>query len=329
MDPLTHAISGVALARAVPRRALPWRQVLLIAGLAMAPDLDYVLHWFSDELYLAHHRGVTHSLLMLPLWTWLVVSLLPRQRKKYPILPWLIAAALAMHILLDVVTSFGTMILAPVSDWRASLDLVFIIDPIFTGLMLLPLLLMPFFRKHARAMGMASLALMAGYIGLCAVNHQRALDLVRSAWPGAPVKAALPLPFSPFHWQLVAAWPGHDMDAAVDLAPSFSGTMDWFPSTLTGPYARYLHAKNDLHWRRFAAMTTRNAPDSVPGMAFYRWFARFPVLLHDGPDTRLFGDLRFGAGMPDAPHSFALKLDLKPTPSAWLIWHGDRTTPLH
>ncbi len=329
MDPITHAISGVALARAVPRRPLPWRQVLLIMALAMAPDLDYVLHWFSDELYLEYHRGITHSLLMLPLWTWLVVSLLPKRRRRDPLLPWLIGAALAMHILLDVVTSFGTMVLAPLSDWRAALDLVFIVDPIFTGLMLAPLLLILPFRRHARALAATSLVLMFGYLGLCAVNHQRALHLVHAAWPEAPVQAALPLPFAPFHWQLVAAWPDHDQDAAVDLMPGFAGTMGWFPTALTAPYARYLHKATDLHWRRYAAMTTANAPDAVPGMAFYRWFARFPVLLADGPERRLFGDLRFGAGMPGAPASFALRLDLKPKPSAWLIWHGDHVTPLH
>jgi inner membrane protein len=329
MDPITHGISGAALARAFPKKPLPRTQVLLLIALAMAPDIDYVLHWFSDELYLEHHRGITHSILMLPLWTWLVVSLLPKRREQNPILPWLIAAALGLHILLDVITSFGTMILAPLSDWRATLDLVFIIDPIFTGLMLLPLLLIPFSKRLARPLAAASLALMFAYIGLCAWNHQRAMAFVEKTWPDAPVKAALPLPFSPFNWQLIAAWPDHDMDAAVNLLPSFRGTMPWFPASLTGPYARYLHPPGQLQWRKLAAMTEANAPDSIPGMAFYRWFARFPVVLHEGPLRREFGDLRFGAGMPDAPPAFSLHIDLTPKPRAWLIWHGGYKTPLH
>ncbi len=329
MDPITHGISGAALARAVPGRPLPRSQVWLLIGMAMAPDLDYVLRWFSDELYLEHHRGVTHSLLMLPLWTWLVVSLLPKRRERNPLLPWLIGAAIGMHILLDVITSFGTMILAPLSDWRATLDLVFIIDPIFTGLMLAPLLLIPLRRRLARPLAAASLALMFAYIGLCAWNHHRALMLVRDSWPDAPVQAALPLPFSPFRWQLIAAWPDHDMDGAVDLWPAFHGTMSWFPVSLTGPYARYLHPADALQWRRLAAMTEANAPDSIPGMAFYRWFARFPVLLHEGPGMREFGDLRFGAGMPDAPPAFSLRIETKPEPRAWLIWHDRHATPLH
>jgi inner membrane protein len=328
MDPITHGISGAALARAVPDKPLPRAQVWLLIGMAMAPDLDYVLHWFSDELYLEHHRGVTHSILMLPLWTWLVVSLLPKRRERNPILPWLIGGAIGMHILLDVITSFGTMILAPLSDWRASLDLVFIIDPIFTGLMLLPLLMIPLRRKLARPLATASLTLMFSYIGLCAWNHHQALALIRKQWPDAPVKAALPLPFSPFHWQLIAAWPDHDMDAAVDLWPAFRGTMSWFPASLTGPYARYLHPAGRLQWRRMTAMTETNAPDSIPGMSFYRWFARFPVVLHEGPDSREFGDLRFGAGMPDASPAFSLRIKMKPKPRAWLVWHDGRTTPL-
>jgi len=75
MDPLTHAISGAALARAIPKHHLPVGQFIFLVLLTMAPDADIILRLFSDTLYLQHHRGITHSLLLIPLWGWFVYSL--------------------------------------------------------------------------------------------------------------------------------------------------------------------------------------------------------------------------------------------------------------
>ena len=115
MDPLTHALSGAILARSIPKSPIPHRYVWLLVAVAMLPDIDFILKFFSDTTYLRYHRGVTHSLLMLPIWTWLLYSLLPRQKKQQPLMPWLLASALLAHIFLDLVTSFGTMTLAPFS----------------------------------------------------------------------------------------------------------------------------------------------------------------------------------------------------------------------
>lgn len=113
MDPLTHAISGAALARAIPRHHLPPLQLIFLVLLTMAPDADIVLRFFSDAVYLQHHRGLTHSLLMIPLWGWLAYSLSSQRIKANRAMPWLIGAALFMHIMLDLITTFGTMIVAP------------------------------------------------------------------------------------------------------------------------------------------------------------------------------------------------------------------------
>ena len=79
MDTLTHALSGALLARAtapasVPASAasaevLPLRRRIAIGALAAAfPDTDVVVSWLSPLAYLYHHRGATHSILMLVIW---------------------------------------------------------------------------------------------------------------------------------------------------------------------------------------------------------------------------------------------------------------------
>ncbi|MDX8401996.1 MAG: metal-dependent hydrolase, partial [Mariprofundaceae bacterium] len=224
MDPLTHALTGAALARAARPRFR--RATLWLVLLSLAPDADFALRLVSDTFYLEHHRGVTHSVLMLPLWVWLLHALLRRPTGGLP--AWMIAAALALHILLDAVTAFGTMILAPVSDWRAALDWVFIIDPLLTAGLALPLALL-LLLKDARWPAWLALGWLAAWLGFCAAAHHKALAVARAAFPQAESVAALPLPFSPMHWQLIASFPDRYARAGIDLHPAFAGSEPLFP----------------------------------------------------------------------------------------------------
>ena len=78
-----------------------------------------------------HHRGVTHSLLMLPLWSivlaWLCAMLWrngPGWRAYFGVFAW----GIGIHIAGDWITSFGTLLLAPFSVRRFALSTTFIID---------------------------------------------------------------------------------------------------------------------------------------------------------------------------------------------------------
>lgn len=294
--------------------------MLFLICLAMLPDADYVLRLFSDTLYLRYHRGITHSVLLLPLWTWLCLSLLPRRRRPDPRMPWLIAAALATHILLDLVTSFGTMIFAPFSDWRATLDLIFIIDPLFSGTLLAPLLLMLACRRQARVLACAGLAAMIGYTGLAFASHARAIDIARNAHPDAVSIHALPQPFSPFRWQVIASYPQHELRAFVDLWPGFAGTAPFFPAAFLREHASGFAPGQQLRWQRLPAMRAVQGLEGLPGIAFYRWFARFPVLLHRDAHTIELADLRFDTGMR-GESAFRLLIETAEPPRAWLVWH--------
>ncbi|RLL52192.1 metal-dependent hydrolase [Mariprofundus sp. EBB-1] len=310
MDPLTHAISGAALARAIPKHHLPAQQFIMIVLLSMAPDADIVLRLFSETLYLEHHRGLTHSILLVPLWGWFIYSLTSRQVQANRVMPWLIGGALLLHIMLDVITTFGTMILAPFSDWRASLDLLFIIDPFFSACMLVPLLLGLIWKKQKRIMGIASLILMCSYLALAYSNQQSAVTLTKQAYPDAVGYNALPLAFSPFHWQLIAIYPDYYMRSSVNLAPEFAGTKWLFDDDfIEAMISNRMGRAGDLVWQKLLAMHTVNDVHSLPGAAFYTWFASYPVLLEKGENMIRFGDLAFGAGAPGVRPAFELQIE--------------------
>jgi inner membrane protein len=120
MDTLTHALSGALLARATaskdaPPRSLP-RRVAAGFFACAAPDLDWVVALFGPMEFLAHHRGVTHSLLLAPLWalplSW-ALALVLREPRGWRALYGVTALGIALHIAGDVITSYGTMVLAP------------------------------------------------------------------------------------------------------------------------------------------------------------------------------------------------------------------------
>jgi len=332
MDPLTHAISGAALARAFPKQHLPATQVFLLILVSMAPDLDIVLRSWSDVLYLNHHRGLTHSLLMLPLWLWLIASLL--KRKSHTMLPpYLIGLALLMHIILDLITTFGTMILAPLSDWRASLDLVFIIDPLFSACLLIPLLLslIPCLRGFSRPLGIVSLALMFSYLALTYHYQQQAIALAKSAQPNASSYHALPLAFSPLNWQLIAQYPDYYVRSGVNLQPGFTGIAPLFSQALVQRVnSNRMSTPDHMDWQRLANMRSVKKLNTLPGTVFYKWFASYPVVLEQNDEHIIFGDLAFGAGADGVDPSFELQIDLNSASQAraWLILRNNQKTEL-
>ena len=73
MDTLTHALSGALLARATapdPARARITTAARMAAGAFAAafPDTDFFLAYVSPVAYLTGHRGITHSIFLLPIW---------------------------------------------------------------------------------------------------------------------------------------------------------------------------------------------------------------------------------------------------------------------
>lgn len=320
MDPLTHAVSGAALGAAKGARR---REIALLALLAMAPDADIVFRVVSDLFYLQHHRGITHSLLMLPLWTWLIARIL---RPHAPGLSafW-IAAAIALHILLDLITSFGTMIFAPVSRARVAWDWVFIVDPLFTVPMLLALVLGAATRR-LRAGGLAALAWLFGYLALAAGLHAKAIAIAaqEARALGARPAAALPLPFSPARWRLVLDAGDKWLVAAVDLAPAFGGSAVLFPKAFVRRFTPPgLAPAARLHWRALAKPDWQRLPE-LPLVRFYRWFARFAVVLHQDARRVEIGDVRFGAGDAGAMVPFRLVIARSPSPQGCLLWHTEK-----
>ncbi|MFO7563693.1 MAG: metal-dependent hydrolase [Enhygromyxa sp.] len=195
MDPLTQGLLGAAAAQAVIGERLGRKGWWLGALGGMAPDLDVVIRSASDPLLvLEYHRHFTHSLAFIPIGGLLVAApfvLLAREQPREHKL--LIAAATtlgwATHGLLDAFTSYGTLLWWPFSNARVAWNWISVIDPIYTLVLALGVVLAiratpllasgrPPPKRASDPRRPAWLALFASslYLGLCGVQHHRALE---------------------------------------------------------------------------------------------------------------------------------------------------------
>ncbi len=138
MDSLTQAALGAAIGQAGFRH-LGRRAAVFGALSGTLPDLDVFLSGGDPWQHLLQHRGASHSLLVLPAvavpvgWLgWRIFGRRGRPRDWIRLAFW----ALVTHPLLDVCTTYGTQLLAPVSRKRFAIDCISIVDPLYT----LPLL---------------------------------------------------------------------------------------------------------------------------------------------------------------------------------------------
>ena len=212
MDNLTHTLAGALLGAALPAErdgGMPLKaRAAYCAVITNLPDLDYLTaFWAAPFEVLNLHRGVTHSFLMAPVWGALIGGLAwyaLRERYRAAELVLLAIAAVLLHAALDLLTSYGTQLFAPLSTQPHALAVLFIIDP-WAWLLLGAGAALAWVRG---SVGLARGALLAfaGYVALCGALMLRAEQLAAEAAArrGMPRSVVVfPQPLTPTHWKVV------------------------------------------------------------------------------------------------------------------------------
>jgi membrane-bound metal-dependent hydrolase YbcI (DUF457 family) len=161
MDTITHGIVGALIGKAFfagePTRApISWseppgttgRAAILSCTIgAIFPDIDVFAGPLAHNnlAIMTWHRGITHSVVMLPIWAAALAGLSwwAGRRARWPVpdfsdLLAIYLVAIGSHIFLDVITNFGTMLWSPLNYSRVAWDWIFIVDLTFTSLALMP-----------------------------------------------------------------------------------------------------------------------------------------------------------------------------------------------
>lgn len=216
MDSITQAVLGAAVAEAgMGGRRLGNKAFLWGAALGTLPDLDIIAYPWLDQIQrLEWHRGWSHSIFILLLASPLLGALVARIHRgnvSTPRASWTVFWILLTHVLIDVFTVYGTMVFAPFSDYRAGLNNLFIIDPLFSAPLILGVLIAGIcaadsrWRRRANVAGLALATLYAGW-SLAAKAH--AEEAIRKNFANAgisPLRVAIsPTPFNTLLWRGLA-----------------------------------------------------------------------------------------------------------------------------
>jgi membrane-bound metal-dependent hydrolase YbcI (DUF457 family) len=287
MDSMTHILTGGVIARAIDDQKVgTWGT---IAGLAVGffPDTDVVLRLINQQFYLEFHRDFTHSLILIPFyalffsWVFVKLSKRPHFWSYYKIcLP-----VLASHVLLDLFTSYGTMIFSPFFEHRYALDLVFVIDLIFSGIIIFPFIVSLFWKRRSRLTCRGALIGLGVYVFFCWMQHGRALELTKTFAHNLDEEvlktASLPQPLSPFRWANYIETEDRVYRGFIDFLrkeppesiPHSSSSFKKLNNLYYPPEKSQYQSWAKLHnspWVEKALATD--------GVKFYYWFARFPVV---------------------------------------------------
>ncbi len=209
MDNITHTLVGVTLANGFYRSRVGKAAVPILAIASNLPDLDALVVLSGDPRSVLLRRTFGHSLLLLPLWVLLLAWIF---RRIYPRLSFrsifvLCAVGAGVHLLFDLVNSFGVVLLWPVSQWRPELATVFILDLTLTGLLALPLLLCVPKSRRGSLPGLSRVAIVAvaAYLLFCGGNRwlaERALAREMASLSSAPsFSYVFPEPLGPHRWR--------------------------------------------------------------------------------------------------------------------------------
>jgi inner membrane protein len=178
MDSVSQALWGALSSQATQKKRrgkVPAWLMGLAAG--TLPDLDSFIRSSSDPLLATvMHRHFTHSIFFIPvgaLITWLIFWPFFRNEKENYRNYYLIAlAGYGTHWILDVLTSYGTLILWPINNTRYALDWLSIVDPLLTIPWLIALILFLIYKNQKWVYSVLIYSVL--YTAYCGVLHSQA-----------------------------------------------------------------------------------------------------------------------------------------------------------
>ncbi len=294
MDSLSQIALGAAVSVAVMgRRTVVWKAALWGAVAGTLPDLDLLIDHGDAIRNMVLHRGETHALFWLTLFSLPFAALVARvsgewaQWRRWWLAMWL---ALVTHPLLDAMTVYGTQLGLPFTNHPYGVGSVFIIDPLYT----LPLPIGAGWALAGRGIrrglvaNMVGLALSTAYLlwGVAAQQQVRQMASASLASQGIRAESLLvtPTAFNTVLWRVVAL-------SGDSYYEGFFSLLDKTPQVTFDVYPRGNALAEEL--------------SGVEGVQRLKGFTSGFYALREEAGRMLISDLRMGQE-PDYTFTFAV-----------------------
>ncbi|SEQ85121.1 inner membrane protein [Nitrosomonas sp. Nm51] len=176
MDLLTQGLLGAGMAQSGAKH----NETRIAAGIGffagLVADADILIRSENDPLLnIEFHRHFTHSIFFVPFGALIAALLLwPFLRRRLPFARIYLFAFLGYCLsgVLDAFTSYGTHLLWPFSDARVAFNIISVIDPVFTLILLIAVVIAC--KKYTVTVARAGLLLAALYLSFGWMQLQRA-----------------------------------------------------------------------------------------------------------------------------------------------------------
>jgi inner membrane protein len=153
LDTITHTLFGITIYGAAKKdeMTLKEKRALLFTSIvgSQAPDSDIIVEFteIGKQMSLMWHRGLTHSIFLVPLWAFLIYTVCKwifkvQDRRLF----YIGLLAVFIHDTSDLFNAWGTGYLEPFSHIRITFGTIPIIDFVFWGIFLIGTLVL-FFKK--------------------------------------------------------------------------------------------------------------------------------------------------------------------------------------
>ncbi|MEM8685848.1 MAG: metal-dependent hydrolase [Pseudomonadota bacterium] len=229
MDSATQFILGASVAGVTLGRTLGPRALLVGGLLGTLPDLDSFIPMGNAIDNMTYHRGFTHSVFVLTAVSPVLAALLTRTfaalRDKFVYTWFAVWLCLCTHPMLDALTTYGTQILWPLGSAPPALapvafPSVFIIDPVYTLILLAGVIAFWRWRERGFKVLTAALAAATVYLGIGAMGQMTVKARAEShpAFQGKAIHVQ-PTPFNILGWQILGVDENEYVSALTGIAP--------------------------------------------------------------------------------------------------------------
>ncbi|MEM9068998.1 MAG: metal-dependent hydrolase [Myxococcota bacterium] len=284
MDSFTQIALGATVAEVGFRKQLGGRAVLWGGFCGLVPDLDIALVALDPWNEIIHHRGASHSFLMLtlftPLFGWLGAKI-GKGRGTWKTWSHLSFWSLVTHPMLDIFTSFGTQVFWPITNRRYAWDGASIVDPVYTLPLLVVLVLAlkrgdpPRWRRRFSAvvLGLTTAYLVFGTAMMSIAKSRAEAQLAENGFEATHLRV-LPAIGTNLLFRVVA----RDVGSARRIG---------YVSVLSDQPIRFACADSDDSERAAELLDSK-------GGRIFNWFADELLLLRNVDGEMQLVDLRFG-----------------------------------
>jgi inner membrane protein len=303
MDSITQGVLGAAAAQMIlgGKEQLGRRAWLYGCVGGVAPDLDIFIRSASDPMVaLEYHRHFTHSIFFIPLGGTLAAlpwALRPVHRAKALAIIAATTAGYATHALLDAFTSYGTMMLWPLSRIRVAWNWIAIVDLGYTLPLIVGVILAA--RRRSRWPAIAALVACNLYLGLCGIQRARALAaqerLIAARGHTASRVEVFPTLLNHVTWRSLYVADGVVFADKVRVPWLVEGR------AIPGSQVRLLEAAA-------APAAVREDPRTRAALALFVWFSD-GWLAEDPVDVGAIGDLRYAVQPGEVASMWKIRLD--------------------